>query len=349
MSEAPEILFEQRGGAGLVTLNRPGALNALTHTMVRRLHSQLDRWHDDPAVTRVIIMGAGERAFSSGGDVRYLYDLGRAGRQKDALLFMREEYELNAAIKRYPKPYVALVDGIVMGGGVGVSMHGSHRVAGDKFVFAMPEVGIGYFPDVGATWMLPRLPGQLGTYCALTGERVGVDDAVRVGIATHRVSSGVRPQLLEALCGDSSVDAILASFAEPAGEGPMTSRQATIDRIFAADTVEEILGRLDEERGLDGEWAKATAATIRAKAPRSLKIALAQMRRGRDWTFEECMQAEFRIVSRVLYGEDLYEGVRALIVEKDNRPRWCPASVSEVNEAEVERHFAPLADELRAS
>ena len=166
-----DLLFERRGTAGLVALNRPHALNAVTGAMVRALAHQLAEWEVDAAVTRVILAANGGRAFSAGGDLRALYDLGRAGRYDEALKFFREEYALNTQIKRYRKPYVALIDGIVMGGGVGISVHGSHRVAGDKFVFAMPEVGIGFFPDVGGTWFLPRLPGELGTYCALTGER----------------------------------------------------------------------------------------------------------------------------------------------------------------------------------
>ena len=205
---ARDILFERRGAAGLVTLNRPQALNAVTHAMVRALRAQLDAWADDPAITRVVITAAGERAFSAGGDIRALYDLGKAGRHDEALQFWRDEYPLNAAIKNFRKPYVALIDGIVMGGGVGVSVHGSHRVAGDRFQFAMPEVGIGFFPDVGATWFLPRMPGELGTYCALTGERFGSADALRARasppIAFPRRAFGA---LLDGLTGTVSVDA----------------------------------------------------------------------------------------------------------------------------------------------
>src|SRR5262249_52091319 len=223
--------------------------------------------------------GAGERAFSAGGDIRALYELGRAGRQEEALPFWRDEYTLNAFIKRYPKPYVALIDGIVMGGGVGVSIHGSHRVAGDKFQFAMPEVGIGFFPDVGATWLLPHMPGEAGTYSALTGERLKAADAVAAGIATHHVASGRFSDLLDALCGNVSVDAVLAAFAESPGAGPLIHRSATIDRLFVGDRVEDILDRLDREaKGGVDDWARATAMTIRTKSPTSLKIALAQMR-----------------------------------------------------------------------
>ncbi|MGA7490335.1 MAG: enoyl-CoA hydratase/isomerase family protein, partial [Xanthobacteraceae bacterium] len=179
-----DLLFARQGAAGLVTLNRPQALNAVSLDMVHALGRQLSEWESDPAVTRVIITADGGRAFSAGGDLRALYDLGRAGRTQEALNYFRAEYALNACIKRYRKPYIALIDGIVMGGGVGISVHGSHRVAGDKFVFAMPEVGIGFFPDIGATWFLPRMPGALGTYCALTGERLAADDGAAAGLAT---------------------------------------------------------------------------------------------------------------------------------------------------------------------
>jgi enoyl-CoA hydratase len=343
--DSSDILFERRGAAGIVTLNRPKALNAVTHEMVRALARQLDAWASDAAVTRVVVTAAGERAFSAGGDIRALYDMGRAGRQDEMLVFWRDEYPLNVAIKRYPKPYVALIDGIVMGGGVGVSIHGSHRVAGDRFQFAMPEVGIGFFPDVGATWFLPRLAGELGTWCALTGDRLKTADAVAAGVATHHVRSARFADLLDALCRNVSVDATIAAFAEPAGEGAVTARSAAIDRLFAGERVEDILGRLDGE---GDDWAASTAATIRAKSPTGLKIALAQMRRGRDWSFEDCMRGEFRIVSRIVRGHEFYEGVRAVIVDKDNAPRWKPATLAEVSKADVERYFAPLgADELR--
>src|SRR3954462_15776844 len=243
----PEILFERRGAAGIVTLNRPKALNAVTHGIVRALAQQLHKWEGDAAVTRVIITAAGERAFSAGGDIRALYEMGRAGRQTDMLTFWRDEYPLNAYIKRYPKPYVALIDGIVMGGGVGISVNGSHQVAGDRFSFAMPEVGIGFFPDVGATWFLPRLPGELGTWCALTGDRLKTADAVAAGVATHHVRSDRLADLTDALCGNVSVDATLAAFAESIGDGAITQKRPAIDRLLAGVRVEDILARLDAE------------------------------------------------------------------------------------------------------
>jgi enoyl-CoA hydratase len=337
-----DIQFARRGAAGVVTLNRPQALNAVTHEMVRALRSALEDWAADPTITRVVIHAQGARAFSAGGDIRALTDLGKAGKVDQAVEFWRDEYPLNAYIKSYPKPYVALIDGIVMGGGVGVSIHGSHRVAGDRYQFAMPEVGIGFFPDVGATWFLSRMPGELGAYCALTGDRFNAADALAAGAATHRVPSARFPAMLEGLCGDISVDALLAAFAEPVEEGPIVARRAVIDRLFAADTVEQILRALDAEISEHAEWARATAATIRTRSPLSLKIALAQVRRGRAWDFAMCMQTEFRIVSRIIRGHDFYEGVRAVIVDKDNKPHWQPASLDAASDAEVERHFSDL-------
>jgi enoyl-CoA hydratase len=305
---AHPVLFERRGAAGIITLNRPEALNAVTFGMVGALSRQLTEWERDTAVARVIITATGGRAFSAGGDLRALFDLGRGKQYQAALTYWRTEYALNSLIKRYRKPYVALIDGIVMGGGAGISIHGSHRVAGDRFVFAMPEVGIGFFPDVGATWFLPRLPGEIGLYLALTGERLDAADGVASGIATHRVASQRFPDLIDALCGSVSVDALLGAFAEPAGEGPLTGRRAAIDRLFVGDTIEGILAALDAQaagEGAEAEFARTTAAAIRSKSPTSLKITLAQLRRGRSLDFAECMRTEFRIVSRFLNEHDL--------------------------------------------
>jgi enoyl-CoA hydratase len=339
----PEILFERRGAAGLVTLNRPAALNAVTLGMVRAFTRQLKEWQDDPSVTRIVLTAAGGRAFSAGGDIRALYDAGTSGRHAEMLSFYGEEYVLNTMIKHYPKPYVALIDGIVMGGGVGLSVHGSYRVAGDRFSFAMPEVGIGFFPDVGATWFLPRLPGELGSYCALTGERLNAADGVAATVATHRVASSRFADLTDALCNAVPVDETLAAFAEIAGEGKLAPHRSVIDRLFSGERVENVLAALDEARGgTDAAFAAATAATIRTKSPTSLKLALAQMRAGAKLSFQACMQTEFRIVSRVIHGHDFYEGVRAVIVDKDNAPHWRPATLADVSDAEIARHFAPL-------
>jgi enoyl-CoA hydratase len=344
-----DLLFERRGAAGLVTLNRPHALNAVSLAMVRELTRQLAEWEREPRVSRVIITSNDARAFSVGGDLRALYDLGRAGRYDEALGYFREEYTLNACIKRYSKPYVALIDGIVMGGGVGISVHGSHRVAGDKFTFAMPEVGIGFFPDVGATFVLPRLPGKLGSYCALTGERFDAAAGVAAGVATHRVPSVRFPDLIEALCRGDPVEAALAAHAQDASRGPLAARSTAIAALFAGERVADILAALDAAAtagGAEAAFASASAALIRTKSPTSLKIALAQMQRGATLDFAECMRTEVRIVSRVVRGHDFYEGIRAVIIDKDQAPRWEPPALAAVSAAEVERHFAPLASEL---
>ena len=336
---APEVLCERRGAAGVITLNRPQALNAITHGMVREIRRALDAWAKDPAVTRIVVRGAGERAFCAGGDIRHLYELGMAGSQEEALTFWRDEYALNILIKNYPKPYLSLIDGIVMGGGVGVSLHGSHRVAGDRYAFAMPEVAIGFFPDIGATYALPRLPGRTGTYIALTGERVRAGDAVALGLATRAVPSAELSAFLDALVAGEDVEAALSRFSRGSGNGALSASRAMIDECFAADSVEGILDRLD---GTASEFATKTAATIRTKSPTSLKIAYEQMRRGGALTFEEAMATEFRIVSRVVHGHDFYEGVRATIIDKDGAPHWRPASLGEVCEGEVDRYFGTL-------
>jgi enoyl-CoA hydratase len=347
-SGVTDILFERRGAAGIVTLNRPEALNALTHAMVCALSQQLEDWEVDGTISRVIVTAAGERAFCAGGDLRALYDLIQVGRHEEALQFWRDEYRLNAVIKRYRKPYVCLINGIAMGGGVGISIHGSHRVAGDGYRLAMPEVGIGFFPDVGATWFLPRLPGEIGTYLALTGQQVEAADAVTLGLATYRVVSSRLADLTDGLCGSVPVDAILAAFAEAAGPGPLLQQRPVIDRLFKADRVEHVLAALDEEASGEGEAAAfvaAAAAAIRTKAPLCVKLALAQMRHGKTLDFEACLRTEFRIVSRVVTGHDFSEGIRAMIVDKDHRPRWQPPSLDAVSDAEVARHFAAVASE----
>jgi enoyl-CoA hydratase len=337
-----EVLFEKRGRAGIVTLNRPKALNALNSNMVALIHPQLVAWAADPSVELVIVRGAGEKAFCAGGDIRQLHDWGRAG-DPAMVAFYAEEYRLNTYIKHYPKPYVALVDGIVMGGGVGVSVHGSHRVAGEKLMFAMPETGIGFFPDVGGTYFLPRMPGKVGTWLALTASRLGQADALWSGFATHAVASTDLDAVADALAEKGDPDATLAGFAKPVGDAPAQALLPVIDRCFSADTVEEILARLDAE---DGEWAAKQAASIRQKSPTSLKIALRQMQVGAGASFEDCMRTEFRIVNRIPAGVDFYEGVRAVIIDKDNAPKWRPDRLEDVTPAAVDAYFAPLPSEL---
>lgn len=342
MSE-PEILFERRGCAGFVTLNRPQALNAATDGMVRALAKQLDLWENDSAIDRVVVRANGERAFCAGGDIRALYEQYQAGKVQRSIEFWRVEYTLNHRIKHYPKPYISLIDGIVMGGGVGLSLHGTYRVAGDGYSFAYPEVGIGFFPDVGATHALPRLPGKIGTWIALSGLRVNADDGVYCGLATHRVASSWIPELERALTTDESVGEVLKTFSSKPAPGKLAADHPMIDRIFELDSVEEILAALEGEMSED---AAKLARTIRGKSPTSLKIAFEQMQRGGAMDFAEAMRTEFRIVNRVAREPEFYEGIRAVVIDKDNAPRWNPASLEAVTGDKVASYFAPLpADE----
>lgn len=347
MSQDAEIICEVRGAAGVVLLNRPKALNALSLGMVRELARALDAWESDPQVTRVVVTSASEKAFSAGGDIRALHDLGRAGNHDEMLAFWREEYILNARIKNYPKPYVALVDGIVMGGGVGISLHGSHRIAGDRYLFAMPEVGIGFFPDVGATFALPRLPGATGIYLALTGDRVGSADALAIGLATHAVPSGQIAELTDALTGRGALDDILAGFTHDPGPQKLASERLTIAECFGAPSLAAILERLGERAASGNAFAGKLLQTLATKSPTSVAIAFEQMRRGAGFDFAEAMRTEFRIVSRVARGHDFYEGVRAVVIDKDHAPRWEPATIEAVDPAAIAAYFEPLgADEL---
>ncbi|MEZ0170535.1 enoyl-CoA hydratase/isomerase family protein [Microvirga sp. TS319] len=342
MDENAEVTCEKHGAAGIITLNRPRALNALTLTMVREMRRALDAWAADPEVSRIVVQGAGEKAFCAGGDIRRLTDLLQAGERDEALAFWREEYQLNIRIKHYPKPYVSLIDGIVMGGGVGVSLHGSHRVAGERYLFAMPEVGIGFFPDVGATYALPRLPGRTGMYLALTGERVKQADAVMLGLATHAVPSAAMESLRQALIAGEPVDEALAKASFDPGPAPLSPERAVIDSCFSAGSVAGVLECLDEAVDQGSEFAARTAAGMRAKSPTSMSIAFEQVRRGASLSFEDAMRTEFRIVSRIGDGRDFFEGVRAVLVDKDNQPRWDPATLEGVTREAVERYFAGL-------
>jgi enoyl-CoA hydratase/carnithine racemase len=345
MIETDDIICRRQGAAGVITLNRPSALNALTLEMVRAMRRSLDAWASDPAVTRIVLQAAGDRAFCAGGDIRRLYDLGMAGEHEEALQFWREEYQLNALIRRYPKPYIALIDGIVMGGGVGVSLHGSHRVAGDRYLFAMPEVGIGFFPDVGATYALPRLPDSTGIYIALTGDRLKRADGLALGLATATVPSERLTDLREALCTGESVDAAVMAHHRDSGPPPIDEHRAMIAESFDAETVEEILARLDRFAA-GSEFARRCAETMRSKSPTSLSITLEQMHRGGAVDFDEAMRIEFRIVSRVMRGTDFYEGVRTTLFEKGVKPAWNPQSVEEVDVDAIAGYFAPLDREL---
>jgi enoyl-CoA hydratase len=342
-TDPTDLAIERRGKAGFIKLDRPQALNALTHGMVRAIRATLDAWRDDPTIAHVVFTAAGEKAFSAGGDIRHIYDLGRAG-DPTQIAFFRDEYRLNAVIRAYPKPITALIDGIVMGGGVGIAVNGRYRVGSEKTAFAMPEVGIGFFPDVGGTYILPRCPGRLGTWLALTGGRLRQADARFAGILTHCVPRARLADLAADLAEVADPLPLLTAFDTDPGPAPVAALMPEIDRIFARPTVGEILAALDAS---PGDWAAATARDIRSKSPTSLEIALRQMQMGATRDFEDCMRLEFRIVSRILKGDDFYEGVRSVIIDKDNAPRWRPADPEEIDSVDIEAHFvAPAGGDL---
>lgn len=344
MSGDDDILFERRGGLGLVTLNRPQALNAFTLDMYRRLDPVLRAWEADPGIVAVVIRGAGDRAFCAGGDIRAIYEagMGIAPDRSLTAAFFREEYRLIRRIHRYRKPYVALIDGITMGGGAGMSLNGRYRVATEHTALAMPETGIGLFPDVGATHFLNRCPGHIGRYMGLSGARFSAADALYCGLASHFVPRARLGELVAALAGAEAIDAVLAAFVGDPGRPPLARLQAAIDRAFAGNSVEAILAALESEVGDNADWARKTRAALIAKSPTSQKIFLRQMTIGAGFDLDAALMLEYRISQHVMAGHDFYEGVRAAIIDRDQRPRWQPPTLAEVDAAMVETYFAPL-------
>ncbi len=337
-----EILFSVQNGLGIIQLNRPAALNALNHAMCVPLERHLRDWAKDAAIKAVLIKGTGEKAFCAGGDIRRLADTGPEGHDYRRN-FWGDEYRANTVIAEYPKPFIALIDGIFMGGGVGLSVHGSHRVVSEQVLFAMPETGIGLFPDVGGTYFLPRLPGELGTYLGLTGARLKSADVLGTGIASHCVKRADHAALEAALIAaplpdNAAVDAVLAGFAHDPGPAPILAVLPLIDRLFAGASVAEVMQALDA----DAPWGQEQAKLIRTKSPTSVKLTFAQLRRGRSLNFRDCMILEWRMCNHVAAGHDFYEGVRAVIIDKDHAPRWQPATLEDVSDAYIEGYFAPL-------
>ena len=330
MNADEDILFEQRGGVMRVTLNRPAALNALTLEMALTLEPLLADWAADATIAAVVVEGAGDRAFCAGGDIMHLY----RGRSPEGnafgAAFFAAEYRLNRAIKVFPKPYIALIDGIAMGGGVGLSVHGSHRIATERTLFAMPETGIGLFPDVGGSYFLPRLPGALGKFLGLTGWRIKAADCLYCGIADAFVPSEQLPALVEALTaadwpiGDpgDTASRLIADCAGDPGAATLAPLREAIDRCFAADDLTAIRAAL---AGEGADWSTKTLALLDKASPTSQAITLEQLKRGASLDFDACMTMEYRLSRACLAGHDFYEGIRAAVVEKDQAPGWRPA------------------------
>ncbi|AKK26352.1 enoyl-CoA hydratase/isomerase family protein [Mycobacterium sp. EPa45] len=342
-AESDEVLTRVDGGVGFLTLNRPKAINSLTHNMVTIIAGALDQWADDDDVRAVVLAGAGERGLCAGGDVVAIYDSARADGGSEARRFWLDEYRLNAQIGSYPKPYVAIMDGIVMGGGVGVAAHGSVRVATDTSKIAMPEVGIGFVPDVGGTYLLSRAPGHLGLHAALSGAPFSGADAIALGFADHYVPQVQLEGLVAAIVEDG-VDAAVKAFAIDPPPSQLLTQQYWIDECYAGDTVSAIIDAL---RGREEEDAKKAADLIASRSPIAASVALASVRRAaRLNTLEDVLVQEYRVSSASLKSHDFVEGIRAQIVDKDRNPKWNPPSLAAVTEQDVEQYFAPADPDL---
>ncbi|HEX4173819.1 MAG TPA: enoyl-CoA hydratase/isomerase family protein [Acetobacteraceae bacterium] len=326
MQDEQTVIARRDGRVGRIVLNRPEALNALDLAMIRACTEALETWRDDPHVHAVVIEGAGDRAFCAGGDIRALRQYTLDGEHHKAETFFREEYALNLVIATYPKPYIALIDGICMGGGIGVSVHAPYRVATEHAAFAMPETAIGFFPDIGATFFLPRLPGQLGTYLGLTGARMQGADAVHAGLATHFVPRAQMPALSHALAADGP--GALAAHIAPLPAFSLAAKRASIDQCFGADSMIEIMRRLEM---LNDDWAVKTLATLRTVSPSALCWTLMALRRGADMTLPQCQAAELALTRTTMRHPDFSEGVRAMVVDKDRKPHWQPTNIDAVD------------------
>ena len=331
------IRFERLGLAGIVTLTRPKALNALTHPMVNSLSRALEAWEADPGVACVVLKAEG-RAFCAGGDIRKVYD-GRG--EQSQIAFFADEYRLNAQIARFRKPYVALIDGLVMGGGVGISFHGSHRVMTENAEFAMPEVGIGFFPDVGGSCLLPDLGGSFGMYLALTGRRIGSGDALWSGLATHTVEAVYLLGLIEEIAESGDPGSDLREVFRAARRTTSGADLQSIARHFSCGSLAEILASLESAAPTD-PFAADTLATILTKSPTSLAVTFRALKGGLTMSMDDCMRTEFRIVNRMMQGHDFYEGVRCALIDKGDKPRWRPETLAGVSADDVDAYFQPL-------
>ena len=338
MEQEPHILFEKRGALGLITLNRPKALNALTHGMCLGLLKMLPEWAADDAVKTVAIRGAGERAFCAGGDIRFMYESNVAGDGR-AAKFLADEYRADALVGSFPKPYVALTHGIVMGGGAGVSVNGRYRLADDALLFAMPETGIGFLTDVGATHFLNQCPGEMGAYLGLTGARIGLGDAMALGLFTHAVKAADHDAIVARLAEGEEPASAIAPYAFKPGPATLAAERGRIDMIFSAASVEAILERLDRDAS---PFATATAATMRERSPSALKFIFRALREAKGRNLPDCLKMEYRAASRVVMAHDFREGVRATLIDRDGKPHWHPASLAAVKDADIAGYFASL-------
>ena len=346
----PDLIARREGSAGIIRLNRPKAINAVTLEMFRDIERALDQFEADPAVAVIVLEGAGERGLCAGGDIRALYESSKVQGDLGKVLW-REEYILNARIATFPKPYVAFMDGIVMGGGVGLSAHSRHRVVTERTKLAMPEVGLGFFPDVGGTWLLSRAPGEIGSYFGLTGQTMNGPDAIYARFADAVVPSVSLPALREVLTrirpGTLSIEvkALIDGFATGETSGPVAAMQSNIDGWFAHDRMEDVVDSLRRD---GSELAQSTLKTLSEKSPRGMVVTLKLLRLARHASsLEECLVREYRAALEVFRSDDFREGVRAAVIDKDRNPKWSPPEIEDVTPAMIAPYFAEIgADEL---
>jgi len=346
----PDLIARREGAVGVIRLNRPKTINAVTLEMFRDVDKALDEFKSDPDVGLILLEGAGERGLCAGGDIRALYENSKVKGDLGKILW-REEYILNARIAKFPKPYVAFMDGIVLGGGVGLSAHSRHRVVTERTKLAMPEVGLGFFPDVGGTWLLSRSPGEIGTYFGLTGQTMNGPDAIYARFADAVVPSGQLAALREALTGVSAgatsdnIKAIIDGFATGETSGPVAAMQSRIDGWFAHDRMQDIVAALQQD---GSDLALSTLKTLNEKSPRGMVVALKLLRLARtSSSLEQCLVREYRAALEVFSSDDFREGVRAAVIDKDRNPRWSPPRIEDVTPEMVAPYFAEIgADEL---
>jgi len=344
MSDNRDIILEQKGRCGLVTLNRPKALNAVSYDMIALMEDQYIEWAGDADIYGIILQSSDTRAFCSGGDIKALYEWKKAGQLDKILQLYTTEYQHNWTLDRFIKPHVALMDGYVFGGGVGVSLYGTHKVGGEKYRMAMPEAGIGFFPDVGASYFLPRLPGHTGMYLALTGEQIDRADAYALGLLTHCINAEEFSAIREAMIEAEPIDPVLDNRHVDPGPSRLMKLQETIDLHFSQGSVENILASLEDASAGDKEWATKTIQQIKSNAPFSLKVAFHQVRNTGKPSLEDALALDARIAHKFLTGTDFYEGVRALLIDKDGKPAWSATTLSDVDERDVAACFEPSKD-----
>jgi enoyl-CoA hydratase len=336
-----DVICEERGRAGFITLNRPKALNAVTLDMIHALHRFTKACAASKTIYGIVMEGEG-KAFSAGGDIRAIYDHGRTNTSA-VEKFYADEYAHNWTLERFKKPHVALIDGVVMGGGVGVSIYGTHRVGGTAYRFAMPETGIGFFPDIGGGWFLPRLPGAMGMYLGLTGKIIGQADAYACGLITHCIPRERFEEIKTAMADGQPVDQVLNGLHQDPGPGALAPVRSFIDRAFAKPTLVGILAALEAETGEHAAFAQETLTHLRKRSPLSMRVTFEQLKRGPTYaTLKEALIVEYRLATRFLREPDLYEGIRAVIVDKTHDPKWDAARVEDIPEERVQAFFAPL-------